>query len=343
MPTTRRPAPVRTPSAPPGNRGTRGVSSLRRLVVAVLFVGAASAALAAAGPDALVPFRDVAGAATEVSVAFVVDFGGSTGPVVACVKVPTGDNGYDALAAFTTQQQEVAPSYNSASLLCSIDGVPSSGCGQVTSDGYIYWSYWHGSSGAWAYASSGAFGSVQNGDVEGWRFEDPGKGNPGDPPPGSPPDYASICAPGPPPTTSTTLAVSPGNSGGPGVPSPGGAPSGSSSPVPVATSPPASQPGAPPATAANNGHSPTAGTVPTPKASTPAGAAPAAAGGSVPASPTASGSSGHHPQALGAAPAAADLRGAGGGSAVPLIIGGLLVVALLVAAVLGWRRRPQMP
>ena len=103
----------------------------RRLTAAALVVGAASAALALAGPDALVPFKDAAGAATEVGVAFVIDFGGSAAPVVGCVKVPPSDNGYQALSAFTTQEHLTAPTYNSTDLLCSINGVPAGAPGSA--------------------------------------------------------------------------------------------------------------------------------------------------------------------------------------------------------------------
>ena len=179
----------------------------KRVTVGALLLGAAGAALAPAGPDALMPFRDAAAAAAEVSVGFVIDFGKPADVVVGCVKVPEGQDGYQALADFLQQEHESAATYNSSGLLCSIDEVPSTGCGQVVSGGYIYWSYWLGTSGTWSYATTGASGAVQNGDVEGWRFEDPGRANPSDPPPGASPDFDAICAT-PPPTTTTT-AVTP--------------------------------------------------------------------------------------------------------------------------------------
>ncbi len=142
-----------------------------------LFVAAAAAALAAAGPDALVPFRAVAGAAaSEVQVAFVIDFGGSAHASVGCVKVPAGDNGYQALAAFTAQEHEQAPTYNTSGLLCSINDIPSSGCGQEVSDGYIYWSYWEVASGKWKYADAGAFGAVTTGEIRGVALPRPWQG-----------------------------------------------------------------------------------------------------------------------------------------------------------------------
>ena len=168
-----------------------------RVAATALVVGAGATALSLAGPDALVPFVSVAGAATDVGVAFVLDFGGTVGTVVGCVHVPATDNGYDALAAFTAQEHLAAPTYNSAGLLCSIGGTPASGCGQTVAGGYIYWSYWHGTSGSWQYASTGAFATVTTGDVEGWRFQDPGTGEPNDPPPRAAPDYTSICGTAP--------------------------------------------------------------------------------------------------------------------------------------------------
>ncbi len=170
-----------------------------RLRAAALVVGSASAVLASSGPFALLPFGDLARAAaadTSVAVAFVVDFGGGAAPVVGCVKVPSGTNGYQALAAFTAQEQEQAPTYNASQLLCSINAIPGSGCGQSVPGGYVYWSYWQGGSGRWAYANTGAFAAVQPGDVQGWRFENPGQANPTDPPPAASPDYSAICGGG---------------------------------------------------------------------------------------------------------------------------------------------------
>lgn len=174
---------------------------MRRLVGAVGLLVAASVALSGGGPDALVPFKQAAGAASEVSVAFVIDFAGLAPTQVGCVTVPGTDNGYQALAAFTEQEHDAPPTYNGSGLLCSIDGIPNSGCGVGVSGGYIYWSYWHGDSGGWAYASTGASQTVhscneggQDCDVEGWRFENPGKGNQTDPAPAALPDYSAICS-----------------------------------------------------------------------------------------------------------------------------------------------------
>ena len=187
---------------------------MRKRAGALSLIATGSVVLALGGPGALVWFKTAAAAVADVSVAFVVDLGGGN-IKAACVKVPNTDNEYQALAAFTQQEQEAAPTYNDSGLLCSIAGVPTSGCGQADGRGYIYWSYWHGDSGTWAYSNAGASGIVhtcnaqgQDCDVEGWKFENPGAGNPTDPPPGTAPDYASICA-ATPPVTTTTGASSP--------------------------------------------------------------------------------------------------------------------------------------
>jgi hypothetical protein len=297
------------------------------VVPGAMAVGAVAAVLAPAGPDALMPFRDaVAVAADQVSVAFVVDFGG--GDVVsACVNVPAGASGYQALTDFTQQEVEAAPTFNSSGLLCSINGTPTSGCGQVVDGGYEYWSYWHGTTGSWVYANAGASAAVGNGDIEGWRFQDPGRGNPSDPAPGAAPTYASICVPtpNPPPTTpppapapvSSTAPVSPPSGGGSG-PGPTGSGAGSIGTTPGGASSPTTSP-----TASTNG------------AGDPAGGK----AGSNQESKTSG--SGEHAQSLGASPVS-DRQG-GGGSPLPLVIGGIIVAVLLTGAVFGWRRRPRTP
>ncbi len=63
-------------------------------------------------------------------------------------------------AAFATEKGLVPPSYAPSGLLCSINLIPASGCGQSVAGGYIYWSYFTGSGGGWAYSSTGAFATV---------------------------------------------------------------------------------------------------------------------------------------------------------------------------------------
>jgi hypothetical protein len=326
------------------------VNRFRRGVRATLFVAAAASALAAAGPDALVPFRAVAGAAaSEVQVAFVIDFGGSEHASVGCVKVPAGDNGYEALAAFTAQEHEQAPTYNSSGLLCSINGTPSSGCGQEVSDGFIYWSYWEAAAGKWKYADAGAFGAVTDGEIQGWRFQDPGKANPSDPPPTTSPDFAALCSSTSSPTTTTTTTTTPATSVGTSPtttaestdPSPGTAPSLSGQ---------GKSNGAGPASTSSSGKgssssSPKGAAGRSTRTTDPPTKAPESnRGKGRSASPTSTDpSGGSHAQALSATATATDDRSGGGNSAVPLIIGTLFILALLMVAVIRWRRRPGSP
>jgi hypothetical protein len=321
-------------------------------------IAAAAAALAWGGPDALVPLKDAAAATSQVSVAFIVDFGGSDKVDVGCVKVPSTDNGYAALLAFTQQEDVAPPTYANSGLLCSIGGIPSSGCGQVDGDGYIYWSYWHGDSGAWSYSQSGAGGTVhpcnaQGTDcqVEGWRFQDPGKGNPSDPPPEAAPDYADICEAGPPPTTTTTTSTVPTS---PTTTVATTTPAGGGSDAPT---PPAPHP-------ASTGTTPHTGTAGGPSTTTPAAASTTSRGLSTPshgsaqpATKAAAATAGQthtlpdsaaapslslphvNIQAIGGTTAVA--HGGNSGGAAPLWIGGALVILLVAAGIVIARRRAQ--
>src|SRR5207253_5775657 len=86
-------------------------------------------------------------AAGDVHVAVVVDAG--TGGTVSAVCVPgsSRDNGATILAARASMLGTPQPRYNSSGLLCSIDGLPETGCGVAHGGRYAYWSYWHGSAG----------------------------------------------------------------------------------------------------------------------------------------------------------------------------------------------------
>jgi hypothetical protein len=277
-------------------------------------VGVASAmGLAGAGPGALVPLHDLLVASAQVSVAFVVDFG-ARGVVKSCVHVPAGTNGYGALTAFTQQENEEPPTYNQSGLLCSINGVPSSGCGQSVPGGYVYWAYFHGNSGSWQYASSGASGAVSTGDVEGWRFEDPGAGNPTDPPPRAAPAFTSICG-----TTSPTSA--PGTMTTSAVPPVAVPRSGDSSPPPVAHS------GAGPSSEPQGATGTTA---------------PTSGPGTHAATSTSLGSRSETPRSVAAA-RRRSTSSSGGNALTPLLATGAVVVLLAVAAVFGWRRRAGGP
>jgi hypothetical protein len=168
-----------------------------------LFVGAAAAVLAPAGPGALVPLKlaivSADSVGNDVYVAVVVDFGnGSSMTTVSkCVPLASNARDSDALAA-AVGSSNVA--YASSGLLCAIDNYPANGvqnCGQSVGNGdYDFWSYWHGSSGQWTYANNGPAGqsvSSPADDVEGWKFQNDEPASSSDPPPGVAPSYAQIC------------------------------------------------------------------------------------------------------------------------------------------------------
>ena len=195
-----------------------------------LYVGAAAAVLAPIGPGALVPLKMAVASAdsvgNDVYVAVVVDFGNGSGMPTVSKCVPVASNGRDADAlAAAVGSSNVA--YAGSGLLCAIDNYPANGvqnCGQSVGNGnYDYWSYWHGTSGAWAYANNGpseqSVSSPTN-DVVGLRFQLDQPDNSSNPPPGGSPSYAQICnastevapaqsssAPAPPPPTTTPTAA----------------------------------------------------------------------------------------------------------------------------------------
>ena len=325
----------------------------------IIVMAAAAAALAWGGPDALVPLKDAAAATTQVSVAFVIDFGGSAKVDVGCVKVPNTDNEYQALLAFTQQEDVAPPTYANSGLLCSIGGIPSSGCGQADNGGYIYWSYWLGDpqNESWSYAQTGAGGTVhscdaqgQNCDVEGWRFEDPGKGNGTDPPPEAPADYAAICTDSPPPTTTTTSTVSTTPTSTPTATSPAvgdGSTAPPTHPSAVGTAPgtgtggAASHPGAAGASSTSTSRPPTPSHQGAPGPTTHSKVTSNGRSRALPDSAGATPTSLPHVdiQAIGGTPAVTHPGGSSGSA--PVWIGGVLVLALLAGGLIIARRRAR--
>jgi len=335
------------------SRASRRVELWRRLGRGALIVAAGTAALALAGPLALRPFVDgagIAGAAGEVSVAFVLDFGPGTTPVSGCVNVPASDNDYDALAAFVHQEGMAPPTFASSGLLCSINVVPSSGCGQSVAGGYVYWSYFTGRTGSWTYASSGAFGTVSPGDVEGWRFQNPGSGRPNDPAPRTPPQYDSICSSGPgtpsttmPATTTTTGGGPPhapthtyqaGAAAAPRTPAPAGtSTTGTSSSTTTSCPSTTTTSTAPSGTSTTGTSSSTTTTCPstTTTSTAPSDPTTSVPDFTVPSDPVVNLANGR--------PTPTN-PGTGSDS---LIVGGLLIAALGIAAFARWRKRPRTP
>jgi len=297
----------------------------RRVGQGALVVAAGTAALALAGPFALRPFVDAAqaaGTAGEVQVAFVLDFAGSGNQEVGCVTVPAGDSRYYALSAFLQQQGLSQPVYDAQGVPCSINGIPSTGCG-LPSPGGIYWSYFSGSSGGWTYEPTSAAGGTvgSSGDVEGWRLQDPGTGGSGDPAPRTTPRYDAICA-----STTPTTTTHGGGGGNPG----GGqhrhrahaSKHGSAS-----TTAAAAPAGVGARSTATTGTSTTTtSTYPSDDSST--DSVPPV---SVPPDPE-----------VGLANARHASSGSSGPGPDPLIIGGLLVAALAVLGFTRWRKRPKV-
>lgn len=191
---------------------------------AVLIVSGASPARAATGcggetPDGM------------VRVGIVVDFGtrpgAPAGPSVECLVLNGGSTGGDLLRERSSLLGTPRPRYAASGLLCGIDGNPSSGCGETTGGGYLYWSSWSGSGGDWVYTSGNPFTRrLSDGDIVGWRFV-LGAGGPQDPPPRAAPDANRIFPSSPSPSSPPTAPPAGGGGGGPGgVDGSGGARSG---------------------------------------------------------------------------------------------------------------------
>lgn len=167
-----------------------------------------------------------------IAVAVAVDPGGVSGmaggPETMCVTVPVGASGADVLAARARALGRPVPRYNSAGLLCAIDGQPATGCGERVDGAYRYWAYFLGT-GGWTYAGTGpALRRASATQLEGWRFV-AGAGNATDPPPRTTATPSAVCPPPAPPTTAavapaptpTSAAPLPGPADGSGMGGPG--------------------------------------------------------------------------------------------------------------------------
>ena len=312
-----------------------------------LFVGAAAAALAPAGPGALIPLKmAIASADTvgnDVYVGVVVDFGNGSTMTSESKCVPVASNAHDADAlAAAVGSDNVA--YASSGLLCAIDNYPLNGvqnCGQSLGSGdYDYWSYWHGSTGSWVYANDGpAEQSVSSppDDVEGWRFQVNEPDTAAGPAPEVAPSYAQICnastevppvqGPSAPPTTTTTTSAAPT------------APSVTPTTAKAGTG---TAPGATTSTAvstkAKSGNAPGATTTSAPGGTTTTTLASGGSGGTD--RTGGHGSSDAHRSAVASAPARGSSGGAPSSSLLPVILIAVVVAALGGFAFFRWRRRP---
>ena len=128
----------------------------------------------------LVGLADTASAAScsgpisdgEIRVVLVVDssdLGGSSSAT--CLVVPAGTTGSQLLARRGNELGIGSPRYGSSGLLCAIDGLPATGCGDRNSGGYGYWAYFFDGGGNWTYGSNNPFSKrLTDGAIEGWRF-----------------------------------------------------------------------------------------------------------------------------------------------------------------------------
>ncbi len=228
-------------------------------------------------------------ASATICVGIVVDYGVAKpggGANSLCVRVPTGANGADVLAARARALGRPAPTYRSDGLLCTIDGYPSDGsCASTAGGFYRYWGYYHqfpGSS-AWVYSQAGPTSfTVSAGSVEGWSYQN------GEKPPGRAPaaaGYGSICPASASPTPKATATPRPAAS------SSAPASSAPASSAPASSAPPGSArpPSAPPSSAPATGRSSTlagagpARTTPPPTTARTSTTAPAASASRTPA------------------------------------------------------------
>ncbi len=311
-----------------------------------LFVGAAAAVLAPAGPGALVPLKMAIASAdsvgNDVYVAVVVDFGSgsSMATVSKCVPVASNAKDSDALAA-AVGSSNVA--YAGSGLLCAIDNYPANGvqnCGQSVGNGdFDYWSYWHGSSGQWAYASDGpAEQSVSSpaDDVEGWKFQSDEPATSSDPPPSVTPSYAQIC------NASTEVPPAQGSSA-PATTTTTAPPAPAVTPTTAGTTPrpvPAAIPTTGVSTRSKTGNATT--TTPTTPGAAATGPTSTTSTTGDP-SGKGTGSDGSSAPHRAAEASAASYRSKGGSSSsslVPVILVAVVVAALGGFALFRWRRRP---
>jgi hypothetical protein len=324
-------------------RRVRRVRFRARVLMWGLFVGAAAAALAPAGPGALVPLKMAIASAdsvgNDVYVAVVVDFGSGSAKSTISTCVPVASNAHDADALVAAVGSDNV-AYNNSGLLCAIDNYPSNGvqnCGESVGSGdYDYWSYWHGASGTWIYANDGpAEQSVSSpgDDVVGLKFQTDEPDTPSDPPPSVAPVYAQIC-------NSSTETPPPQSSSGSGSTptTPATTPAGSS------VTPTTGKPSAGPAQATTSSTAVSARPKPAASTTTTASGATTTtttAGNGDTTSPRSGthGSAGTH-RLIVASAASHDSSGGSSSHLLPVILIAVVVAALGGLALFRWRRRP---
>jgi hypothetical protein len=161
---------------------------------AVLGVVAAAATLTAGTAAARTPHS-----AHQICVALVVDARAlGAGVNTTCAKVPAGATGLDVLQAGGHRI-----GFRRDGLICTIDGLPATGCAAV--DDSHYWAYFHRAPGStqWTYSTEGAATfQPANASTEGWVYNDGTSLTPDNIP------YRKICPPSvtPPSATATPSA-----------------------------------------------------------------------------------------------------------------------------------------
>jgi hypothetical protein len=298
------------------------------------------------GPLMLGPAGAAGAASGQVCMGVVIDEGSNATAQAAQVAPGTSDLQALSAAGDTATQ-------NNSGLVCAINNYPADGlqnCLSTAGNGqYFYWSYWQGDpyTNTWTYANDGPMShTVSAGQtyVEGWRYQNPGPDNPTAPKPSVSPAtaFAQAC----PGVTPVPAGSSGGGGGGGGATGSGGggsagsgigsAPATGGSPAPTTTTAVPGT-GAAPRTAA--GGTTSSGSNTTTTTSRPgAGAAP---GQSTSTTTTAAGSGTKHQDAKTALAVSAGHSGSGGGDpALPILIVGVVILALGGLAWWRWRRRP---
>jgi hypothetical protein len=185
-----------------------------RLLTGALLLGAVGAALAPAGPDALVPLKVLAASAADtVCMGVVIDYGKPSSPPTTAVPPPTSTQRIDVPSGSTDldalNKANDPFAQNGSGLVCAINGYPADylqNCQGSEKGQYFFWAYWQGNpaptpdapNGTWTYAGEGpASHSVVAGAtyVEGWSFQNPGPASPGAAKPSVSPAtaFASAC------------------------------------------------------------------------------------------------------------------------------------------------------
>jgi hypothetical protein len=290
------------------------MNARRGLAPAIALLASASAVTGAAAAGASGAAAAVTSSHPTICVALVVDARSIGSDVsTSCAKVPKGASG---LAVLQAGGHRV--SFRGDGLLCTIDGLPKTGCAGI--DDSHYWAYFHRAPGStkWAYSSEGpASYQPVNDSTEGWVYDNGKALTPENVP------YRRIC------TTAATPTASASSS--PSVKPSSAVPTA----LPTHTSRPASSPHATVAsTPATHSHSPSASGRHRSHQPAVAAVATSPAGTDLP-------SSGPSPL-----PSSVQLTGgtdtsSHGSGRLGLLLGALVVAALGVAAYLRSRRSPR--